>query len=341
MELGVYSFGDNRIDPSTGKMYPPERSIQNLLERVKLADEVGLNYFGVGEHHRPDFPVSSPAVVLGAAAAVTKQIRLGSSVTVLSTEDPVRVFQQFATIDLISNGRAEITAGRGSFIESYPLFGDSLADYSDLFEEKIQLLLQLNRENPITWKGNFRPPLENAGIWPRPFRGELPIWIGTGGTPESSARAGRLGQHAIYAIIGGYPNRFAPLLDYYRESAAAHGHDVAKLKVGVAGMGLVGDDAQKTKDAMFPSWLGAMRQIAAERGFATPDRHSWDVQASGDGAFLVGDPSEVTERLTKLHSEMPYDRHILQMDIGNLDHSLVMRSIELLGTKVLPEVQKL
>jgi probable LLM family oxidoreductase len=341
MQLGVFSFGDNSVDPATGKMQPTELAVRNMIERAKLADEVGLDYFGVGEHHRPDFPISSPAVMLGAIAAVTKKIRIGSSVTVLSTEDPVRVFQQFATIDLISQGRAEITVGRGSFIESYPLFGEKLDDYNELFEEKVNLLLQLNRENPISWSGKFRPALDNASVWPRPFGEKLDIWIGTGGTPESSARAGRLGQNAIYAIIGGYPARFAPLLDYYRANAEAAGHNAAELKVGIAGMGLVGDDGKQTKETMYASWIQGMRKIAAERGFAEPDLASWQAQANGDGAYLVGEADEIVERIGRLHESMAYDRHILQMDIGNTNHKAVMRSIELFGTKVLPQLKGL
>ena len=338
MELGVYSFGDTSIDPATGKHFAPDRSIKLLLERIKLADEVGLDYFGVGEHHRPDFPVSSPAVVLGAAAAITKRIRLGSAVTVLSTEDPVRVFQQFAEIDLISGGRAEITVGRGSFIESFALFGESLDDYNDLFEEKLELLMRLNGENPITWNGRFRPALKNAHIWPRPLHGELPLWVGTGGTAESSARAGRLGLDAIYAIIGGYPARFATLVDYYRENAKAAGHDTSKLRVGVAGFGLVGERAQEAKETMFPAWMHSMQQIAAERGFSIPNRHAWDAQANGEGAILVGDPNEVADRILHLREKLGHDRHILQMDGGFIDHLTVMKSIELLGSKVKPQL---
>lgn len=340
MELGVYTFGDNSTDPATGHMYPPQQSVQNLLERVKLADEVGLGFFGVGEHHRPDFPISAPAVVLGAAAALTKQIKLGSAVTVLSTEDPVRVFQQYAELSLISEGRAEITVGRGSFIESYPLFGDSLSDYEELFEEKLDLLLKLNEQNPINWQGRFRPSLESAGIWPRPFdNGKLDIWIGTGGTPESSARAGRLGKNAIYAIIGGFPLRFAPLIEHYRETAAAHGHDVASLKVGIAGFGLIGEDAKTIKEQMYPYWKRSMSKIAAERGFAQPNPEAWQVQVNHPGAFMVGSPSEIIDRMLEVRDVLGIDRYILQMDLSNVEHSLVMKSIELLGTEVAPALR--
>lgn len=339
MELGVYTFGDNSVNPETGKMYPSERSVQNLLERVKLADEVGLGFFGVGEHHRPDFPISSPSVILGAAAAITKNIRIGSSVTVLSTEDPVRVFQQFAELSLISLGRADITVGRGSFIESYPLFGDSIGEYEELFEEKLELLLKLNRENPITWSGKFRNSLDKAGVFPRPFEDrEIPIWVGTGGTPASSARAGRLGQNAIYAIIGGFPMQFKPLVDLYRETAANSGHDVEKLKVGIAGFGLVGEDGKATKELFYPYWHQTMSQIAAERGFAPPNPSSYQMQANHPGAFLVGSVSEVKDRLHELREGLGLSRYILQMDLGNLDHMAVMKSIELLGTEIAPEL---
>ena len=338
MELGVYTFGDNSVNPETGRMYPPERSVQNLLERAKLADEVGLGFFGVGEHHRPDFPISSPSVMVAAIAAVTKNIRVGSSVTVLSTEDPVRVFQQFAEISLISLGRADITVGRGSFIESYPLFGDSMGEYEELFEEKLDLLLKLNKENPITWSGKFRNSLDNAGIWPRPYgETEIPIWIGTGGTPASSARAGRLGQNAIYAIIGGFPMQFKPLVDLYRETAANHGHDVEKLKVGIAGFGLLGEDAKATKELFYPYWHQTMGQISAERGFAGPSPESYRMQVNHPGAFLVGSVSEVKDRLLELKEGLGLSRYILQMDLGNLDHQAVMKSIELLG-EIAPEL---
>ena len=338
MELGVYTFGDNSVNPETGRMYPPERSVQNLLERAKLADEVGLGFFGVGEHHRPDFPISSPSVMVAAIAAVTKNIRVGSSVTVLSTEDPVRVFQQFAEISLISLGPADITVGRGSFIESYPLFGDSMGEYEELFEEKLDLLLKLNKENPITWNGKFRNSLDNAGIWPRPYgETEIPIWIGTGGTPASSARAGRLGQNAIYAIIGGFPMQFKPLVDLYRETAANHGHDVEKLKVGIAGFGLLGEDAKATKELFYPYWHQTMGQISAERGFAGPSPESYRMQVNHPGAFLVGSVSEVKDRLLELKEGLGLSRYILQMDLGNLDHQAVMKSIELLG-EIAPEL---
>ncbi len=340
MEIGVYSFGDTSFDPLTGKPFSPERSIKLLLERIKLADEVGLDYFGVGEHHRADFPISAPAVVLGAAAAITKNIRLGSAVTVLSTEDPVRVFQQFAEIDLISGGRAEITVGRGSFTESFALFGESLADYNELFEEKLELLLKLNTEHPISWRGKFRSPLTEAQVWPRPMAGSLPIWIGTGGTAESSARAGRLGQNIAYAIIGGYPMRFGPQVDYYREAARLAGHDAAALKVCVASFGLVGERAQEAKDAMFPSWMHTMQQVAAERGFSVPTEKAWQVQANGDGAILVGDANEIADRILALREKLGHDRHLLQMDAGFIDHLTVMKSIELLGAKVKPQLNR-
>lgn len=336
MELGVFTFGDNSVNPETGKMFAPEVSVQNLLERVKLADEVGLDFFGVGEHHRPDFPISAPSVILGAAAAITKNIHIGSSVTVLSTEDPVRVYQQFAELSLISMGRAEIIAGRGSFTESYALFGDSLSDYNELFEEKLDLLLRLNEENPITWQGKFRGDLNNVGIWPRPYNGKIPIWVGTGGTPESSHRAGRLGHDAMYAIIGGFPLNFKPLVDYYRETASEFGHDVSKLRVGIAGFGLIGDDAKQIKAEMFPFWSRAMGQISSERGFAPPSREAWEVQANGDGAFMVGSPKEVAERMIGIRDAMGINRWCLQMDLSNVDHKTVMRSIELLGTEVAP-----
>lgn len=339
MELGVYSFGDIATDPATGRPGSPEQQLKDTLERMRLADELGLDWFGIGEHHRPEYSISSPATVLAAAASVTKSITLSSAVTVLSTEDPVRVFQQFSTIDLISGGRVEIAAGRGSFIESFPLFGANLADYDELYEEKLGLLLALNASERVTWEGKFRPALNDALILPRPSRGKLDIWIATGGNPESSMRAGYLGLPINYAVIGGYPEQFAPLAKLYREAGAAAGHVASDLKVAVSGPGFLAKTSQEAKDIFYPYWRTSMTKIAAERGFTAPSRLGFDSQTARRGAIFAGSPNEVADKMIALHGHLDYDRHALQMDWSGLPHDLVMRSIELLATEVMPQVR--
>ncbi|MCP2031774.1 putative LLM family oxidoreductase [Okibacterium sp. HSC-33S16] len=339
MELGVYSFGDIGTNPDTGALGSPEQQLRETLERIRLADELGLDWFGIGEHHRPEYSISSPATVLASAASITKNITLSSAVTVLSTEDPVRVFQQFATIDLLSSGRVEIAAGRGSFIESFPLFGANLADYDALYEEKLDLLLALNARERVTWEGKFRPALTDALILPRPSRGKLPIWIATGGNPESSMRAGYLGLPINYAIIGGYPEQFAPLAKLYREAGEAAGHVASDLRVAVSGPGFLAKTSQEAKDTFYPYWKTSMTKIAAERGFTAPSRLGFDTQVARRGAIFAGSPNEVADKMIRLHEHMAYDRHALQMDWSGLPHAQVMRSIELLATDVMPQVQ--
>jgi probable LLM family oxidoreductase len=340
MELGVYSFGDIHRDPVTGEQISPRQQLANTIERIKLADELGLHWFGIGEHHRPDYAISSPATVLAAAATVTSKIRLGSAVTVLSTEDPVRVYQQFSTIDLLSNGRAELTAGRGSFIESFPLFGQNLEDYDVLYEEKLDLLLRISAQERVTWRGKFRAGLTDAQILPRPDGHDLDIWVATGGNPESSIRAGVLGLPINYAVIGGYPERFAPLVDLYRRAATEAGHDASGLKVAISGPGFIAPTSQEARDTFFPYWIDSMSRISAERGFATPDRASFDAQAAPRGAIFAGSPNEVADRMIALHQHLDYDRHALQMDWSGVPQPLMMRSIELFATEVLPQVDK-
>lgn len=345
MEFGVYSFGDINLDQRTGNAVTVEEQLQNTIERIKLADQAGLEYFGLGEHHRPDYAISAPATVLAAAATVTERIRLGSAVTVLSTEDPVRVFQQFATIDLLSHGRAELVAGRGSFIESFPLFGADLADYDALFAEKLGLLLEINENERVTWRGAFRAPLEDALILPRPLGtpakpGKLDIWIATGGNPESSARAGILGLPVSYAIIGGYPERFAPLFDLYRRAAAQGGHDVTTLKTAVAGPGFIGADSARAKDAFFPYWMESMTRISKERGFPTPDRNTYDDMTGPRGAIFGGSPNEVADKILATHGHLKNDRIGLQMDWSGVPQPLLMKSIELFATEVAPQVRR-
>lgn len=339
MELGVYSFGDIPTDPATGNLVSPAQQLRETIERILLADDAGLDWFGIGEHHRPEYSISSPATVLAAAATVTKNIRLSSAVTVLSTEDPVRVFQQFATIDLLSGGRAEIAAGRGSFIESFPLFGASLADYDDLYEEKLGLLLELNNHERVTWNGRFRPSLDDALILPRPHGEKLDIWIATGGNPESSMRAGYLGLPINYAIIGGYPEQFAPLAKLYREAGEKAGHEASALKVAVSGPGFLAATSQEAKDTFYPYWRTSMTKIAAERGFTAPSRLGYDSQTARRGAIFAGSPNEVADKIIALHGHLEYDRHALQMDWSGLPHALVMRSIELLASDVMPQVR--
>jgi probable LLM family oxidoreductase len=336
MELGIFSFGDIHRNPVTGDQVSPAQNAADLLERARLADEVGLSYVGIGEHHRPDYSVSSPAIVLAAIAAQTKQIHVGSAVTVLSTEDPVRVFQQFATLDLIAQGRAELTAGRGSFIESYPLFGARLEDYDDLYEEKIDLLLRLNAEPRITWEGRFRPPLEDALILPRPFHGALDIWIATGGTPQSTVRAAVLGQSVMYAILGGAVNNFEQHAQLYRKTAQEAGHDVGSLRVGASTPGLIlRQDAERTYQ---PYWMDSMTRIAAERGFPKPSEVSYRAQTAPAGALFVGNPEQVASKIVRMHGHMKHDRQIFQLDFSSVPQKLVLESIELLGTEVLPLV---
>ncbi|GAA2177544.1 LLM class flavin-dependent oxidoreductase [Arthrobacter parietis] len=336
MELGIFSFGDIHPNPVTGERVSPEQRMADLLERARLADEVGLHYFGIGEHHRPDYAVSSVVPVLAAAAAQTRQIHVGSAVTVLSTEDPVRVFQQFATLDLLSGGRAELTAGRGSFIESYPLFGAALEDYDALYEEKIELLLRLNAEERLTWSGRFRPPLQDALILPRPVREQLDIWIATGGTPSSSVRAARLGTSVIYALLGGAVDNFAQHAALYREQFNARG--TAVPRVGVSGVGLILRDG--AREAFRPHWLDSMTRISAERGFPKPSGVTYNMQAARTGALYVGTPEEVAEKIVLTHAAMGHDRHILQLDFSSVPQAQVLESIELLGTQVLPLVNE-
>lgn len=349
MELGIFTFGDIHKDPVSGTAVSPEQNVKDLLERARLADQAGLHYFGVGEHHRPDYSVTSPATVLAAAAAQTSRIKVGSAVTVLSTEDPVRVFQQFATIDLISGGRAELTAGRGSFIESYPLFGARLEDYDALYEEKLDLLLRLNAQEGITWSGRFRSGLDDAQILPRPFpsadgRRELDIWIATGGTPQSTVRAASLGKNVMYALLGGSVRNFERHAALYRQTAVEHGHGGAGLRVGVSAPGLVLRDSAtgegRAHAAFRPYWLDSMRRISAERGFPTPSGLTYNMETAPSGALFVGNPEQVAEKIVRMHGHMGHDRQIFQLDLSSVPQAVVLEAIELLGAEVLPLVQR-
>ena len=340
MELGVYTFAEMSPDPVTGRRIGPAERFRNLLEEVELADQVGLDVFGIGEHHRPDFAVSAPAVALAVAAARTRNIRLSSAVSVISSDDPVRVFQQFATLDLVSNGRAEIMAGRGSFIESFPLFGYDLDDYDTLFAEKLELLLKIRAAERVTWSGAHRAPLNNLGVYPRPLQNPLPVWVAVGGTPQSVVRAGTLGLPLALAIIGGEPARFAPLVELYREAGRRAGHDPATLRVGINSHGYVADTAERARAESFPSMAEAMTRIGRERGWPPTTAQSLAAGAELRGALLVGSPDQVIEKILYQHERFHHDRFLIQFSVGALPHAGLMRAIELFGEKVAPVVRK-
>lgn len=339
MELGIYTFADITPDPATGSLSAHER-LKNLLEEVELAEQVGLDIFAVGEHHRPDYAVSSPAVVLAAAAARTKKIKLSSAVSVLSSDDPVRVFQDFSTLDLLSDGRAEIMAGRGSFIESFPLFGYNLNDYDELFSEKLELLVQLNKSVKITWKGKHRAPINNLGVYPRPHQEELPIWVAVGGTPESVIRAAKMGLPLALAIIGGMPERFAPIIDLYKEAWKKAGHPADKIKTGINSHTYIAETSKQAGDEFFPSYAEVMTRIGRERGWPPTTRQQFEEMRSPRGSLLVGSPQEVVDKILFEHSIFGHSRFLAQMDVGTLPHARLMKSIELFGTRVAPEVRK-
>ncbi len=339
IELGLYSFGEATPDPRTGEVITAGERLRRLLEEIELADRVGLDVFGVGEHHRQEFIVSSPAVLLAAAAARTKRIRLTSAVTVLSSDDPVRVFQDFATLDLISGGRAEIMAGRGSFTESFPLFGYDLADYDALFEEKLELLLRIRESVRVTWSGAHRPAMNDLPVYPRPLQDPLPIWIAVGGNPESVVRAGALGLPLALAIIGGEPRRFVPLVDLYRRAARANGHDPAALPVSINSHGLIEDNSLQAADDAFGAYAYVMAKIGRERGWAPPTRAQFEAERGPRGANLVGTPEEVAAKILYEHELFGLRRFLIQMSVGTLPHETVLRSIELFGTKVAPIVR--
>jgi probable LLM family oxidoreductase len=334
MQIGVYSFADTTAEAG------PAQRLRDLMEEIELADQVGLDVFGVGEHHRPDYAASAPAIVLAAAAVRTKRLRLTSAVTVLSSDDPVRVFQDFATIDLLSNGRAEIMAGRGSFIESFPLFGYDLADYDALFTEHLDLLLKLRDTERITWRGKHRAPIEDRGVYPRPIQRPLPVWIAVGGTPASVVRAGTLGLPLAIAIIGGLPDHFVPFVDLYRETAERFGHDASVLRVSINSHAFVGDTSQQAADAFWPSYSAVMGRIGKERGWPPTTRQQFDASRTPRGALLVGSPQEVIDKIMREYELFRHDRFLAQMDVGAVPHSAVMKSIELLGTQVAPVVRR-
>ncbi|XKH53256.1 LLM class flavin-dependent oxidoreductase [Citricoccus nitrophenolicus] len=343
MEIGAYSFGDTPLNPD-GTPRTTAEAISNLFQAIVHADRAGLDYFGVGEHHTTSMPASSPGTMIAAAAAATQQIILGSAASIISTDDPVRVFQQFTTADAVSGGgRIEITAGRGSSVETFPLFGHDLADYDELYANKLDLLLTLNASttDEVSWSGKRRPVIPNLAVVPRPVRGRLPIWLATGGNAGSSARAGQLGLPVSYGIIGGAPHRFAPLAELYRRSAAQSGHAPEDTKVSVAALGLVAPTKKEALERMYPGWYNLNVEMGRLRGWPAPDKNAYFAQADAPGAYYVGDPDDVAERIVHLHGYMGHMRHFLQMDIGGLPHEHFIESLTLLATEVKPRVQRL
>jgi probable LLM family oxidoreductase len=340
VEIGISTFVETTPDVKTGQVISHAQRIREVVEEIILADQVGLDVFGVGEHHREDFAASSPAMILAAAAPQTKSIRLTSAVTVLSSDDPVRVYQDFATLDGISNGRAEIMAGRGSFIESFPLFGYDLRDYDELFDEKLDLLIKLTQSEKVTWQGKHRPAINNLGVYPRPVQDPLPIWIGSGGNAQSVIRAGVLGLPLVLAIIGGRPVQFAPLVQLYKRAAAQAGHDVSKLPVASHSHGFVAEDTETAANKFFPSTQQVMNVLGRERGWGHYDRSSFDAARSFEGALYVGDPETVAQKIIHLRKQVGVTRFMLHCPVGSMPHENVMKSIELLGKEVAPRVKE-
>lgn len=341
MELGISMFGDVTQHPHTKKQITPAQRLNEMLEQVKLADEVGLDVFEVGEHHRADYSITNPQLFLSAAAAITKNIQLGSAVTVLSSSDPVRLFEDFSMLDNLSNGRAHIMAGRGSFIESFPLFGFSLDDYDTLFEDKLMMLLELIHKNgtDITWDGRLTQSLRNVNLYPKPVQNQLPVWIAVGGTPASVLRAARLGLPITFAIIGGLPINFKPLVDYYKENYLAAGHDLSKMQIGINSHTFVGTDAS-VKDDYYPFYATQMDTIGKDRGWAPFSKEVFLNTTRPEGAYFMGEPNAVIDKILQQHEWFGHTRFVGQMDVGAPNHKMIMKSIELFGSKVAPEIRK-
>jgi probable LLM family oxidoreductase len=339
MELGIGMFGDNHYDEH-GKPLSAGERLRELIEEIKLMDEAGIDFFGIGEHHRPDYAVSVPEVVLAAAASVTKKIKLGSAVTVLSSSDPVRIYQSFATLDQLSNGRAELMAGRGSFIESFPLYGYDLNHYNELFDEKLELLVQINQQERITWKGKFRAPLKDQIVLPRAVNNHLNMWVAVGGTPESVVRAAKLGLPIMFAIIGGNPAQFKPLFQYYRELYEHFGHDKKNLQIGVHMHSFFGENSKQTADAYYPIYSAQMNRVGASRGWAPFSYDQYEHGRGKDGAYLFGDASEAVDKILHMHEMFGLTRFSAHMDVGGPSHGMLMKSIEIFGMRIAPEVMK-
>lgn len=338
MEIGIYTFVENTPIAGSGEKISPAERLKNLIEEIELADQVGLDVFGIGEHHREEYISSAPSVILSAAAARTKQIRLSSAVTVLGSDDPVRVYQQFATLDLLSEGRAEIMAGRGSFIESFPLFGYDLSDYDELFSEKLELLLKVRESEKINWSGNHRPEINNRGVYPRSVQEPIPVWIAVGGTPESAARAGVLGLPMALGIIGGKPRQFVPLTEIHRKSAKQAGHSIPKLSIN--SHGFIADNSREAADIAFPAFAETMNKIGKERGWPPMSREQFEASRTLYGANFVGSPQEIIDKILHQYELFGHDRFLLQLSVGSLPHKKLLRAIELLGTKVAPVIKK-
>ena len=339
MQIGIYTFAESGTGRD-GSISLSQR-LRNLVEEIVLADQVGLDWFGVGEHHRPDYAVSNPAVALAAAATQTENIRLSSAVTVLSSDDPIRVFQQFSTLDNLTQGRAEIMVGRGAFVESFPLFGHALDDYDTLFAEKLQLLMAVNETEHVSWPGTRHlPAIDHQGVHPRPYQDKLPIWLGIGGTPQSAVRGGTLGLPLALGIIGGDPARFAPLFDLYRAAASKAGHDPASLETSLNVHGFVAETSQTARDIYSGPHNEVMTRLGAERGWPTATRAQFDTMCGPSGALFVGGPAELTDKILAHHEIFGFTRITIQMAIGLLDHKSLMNAIEILGTSVAPDVRK-
>src|SRR5436189_756481 len=339
MELGVGMFGDNHYSKD-GKPQSAGQRLRELIEEIKLMDEVGLDFYGIGEHHRPDYAVSAPEIILAAASGVTKNIKLGSAVSVLSSSDAVKLYQSFATIDQLSNGRAELMAGRGSFIESFPLFGYDLNDYDDLFEEKLELLLKINKDNTISWKGKFRAELKGQQILPRAVNDHLNIWVAVGGTPESVVRAAKHGLPVIFAIIGGDPVQFKPLFNYYKDLYKQFGHDVNKFQVGVHMHAFFGEDSKKIADEYYPIYSTQMDRVGQSRGWPPYQKQQYDIGRSKNGHLIIGDANEAIDKILHMQELFGLTRFSAHMDVGGPSHQSLMKSIEIYGTKIAPKVKK-
>jgi probable LLM family oxidoreductase len=339
MELGIGMFGDNHYNDK-GEVQPSGNRLRELLDEIKLMDEVGIDFFGIGEHHRPDYAVSVPEIVLAAASSITKNIKLGSAVSVLSSSDPVRLYQSFATLDQLSNGRAELMAGRGSFIESFPLYGYNLNDYNGLFEEKLELLLKINKDEKITWKGKFRAPLQEQQVLPRAINNHLTVWVAVGGTPESVVRAARLGLPVIFAIIGGNPAQFKPLFDYYKELYEQYGHDLNKFQVGVHMHSFFGEDSKQVADAYYPVYSAQMTRVGGSRGWPPYNRQQFEYGRGKEGALLIGDVNEAVDKILHMQEMFGLTRFSAHMDVGGPSHLSLMKSIEIFGIKVAPKVRQ-
>ena len=341
MELGIGMFGNLHIDPKTGYTQTPQQRMSEIIEEVKLMDEIGLDFFGIGEHHRPDYAVSSPEIILAALSTVTKNIKLGSAVSVISSTDPVKLYQDFASVDNLSNGRAEIMAGRGSFIESFPLFGYDLNDYDALFDEKLRLLLDLNKNEVINWRGNFRMPIINQSVYPKPVQEKLPIWIAVGGTKSSIVRAATLGLPIIFAIIGGNPADFNYLFEIYKQVYIENGHDINKMQIGVHMHSFFGEDSEKIAEEYFPIYGAQMNRIGASRGWPKYTKPQFDYGRSTNGHLIVGDASLAVDRILKYQEMFGLTRFSAHMDVGAPNHLEMMKSIEIFGKDILPKVKNI